>query len=203
MDRRARRSTRRRTTCLSNDPERVNLPNVISLARFLSVPVMLWLIVNERHTLAFWLFLVAGISDAVDGFVAKRWNAVTVLGGYLDAIADKALLVGVFVALGVEGHLAPWLVLLVVFRDLSIAGGWLLLISLSGPRRVVPMMISKVNTTMQIVFAVLILGELAFAIVPPVVLSVGVYIVAATTILSGIGYVMRLFQAGADLESLS
>lgn len=79
------------------------LPNLITVARLLLVPVTIWLIISGRVEAAFWLFVLAGVSDAVDGFIAKHFNATTTIGAYLDPIADKALLSGVFVTLGFKG----------------------------------------------------------------------------------------------------
>ncbi|MGB1548533.1 MAG: CDP-alcohol phosphatidyltransferase family protein, partial [Alphaproteobacteria bacterium] len=80
------------------------IPNIISLLRLLAVPLMLWLLLGQIFTAAFWLFLAASISDGADGFIAKRFNARTTIGAYLDPIADKALLMGVYIVLGIEGY---------------------------------------------------------------------------------------------------
>ena len=101
----------------------MNLPNLITLARLLAVPLVVFLILQGLMTAAFWMFFAAGISDAVDGYLAKRMDAVTELGTYLDPIADKTLLVAVYVTLGIAGHVPTWLVILVVSRDLLIIGG--------------------------------------------------------------------------------
>ena len=84
------------------------LPYLISLARLLAVPVAVYVILQGQYALAFWIFVAAGISDAVDGFLAKRFNAVTEIGTYLDPLADKVLLVGVYVALNRMDHIATW-----------------------------------------------------------------------------------------------
>ncbi|MBV9967789.1 MAG: CDP-alcohol phosphatidyltransferase family protein, partial [Alphaproteobacteria bacterium] len=104
----------------------LNLPNLITLARLLCVPLAIWLIVEARYGVAFWVFVVAGLSDALDGYIAKRWDQRTPLGAILDPIADKALLAGVYITLGLAGELPQWLVILVVLRDLLIVGGYLL-----------------------------------------------------------------------------
>ena len=101
----------------------MNLPNAISLARLFSAPLVVWLILSDQTKVAFWVFLIAAVSDGVDGFIAKRRGMETVLGGFLDPIADKVLLVGAYAALGSNGILALWLVILVIFRDLLIVGG--------------------------------------------------------------------------------
>ena len=89
----------------------LNLPNLITLGRLLSVPLAVWLIIEARYGVAFWIFVAAGISDALDGYIAKRFDRRTRLGALLDPIADKALLVGVYVTLGIAGQLPHWLVM--------------------------------------------------------------------------------------------
>jgi len=93
----------------------VTLPNAISAARLLCVPLSVWLILAGRLDLAFWVFVGAGLSDAVDGYVAKRLGQSTTVGRVLDPVADKALLVSVYLTLGVGGHLPAWLVALVAW----------------------------------------------------------------------------------------
>lgn len=104
----------------------LNLPNLISLGRLLLVPLAISLILEANYRAAFWVFVIAGVSDALDGFIAKRFDRRTRLGALLDPLADKVLLVSVYVTLGIAGQLWPWLVVLVVFRDLMIVGGFLL-----------------------------------------------------------------------------
>jgi cardiolipin synthase len=135
----------------------MSIPNLISLGRLLSVPLAVWLILVGELGWAFWLFVASGLSDAIDGFIARAFRSRTALGGYLDPIADKALLVSVYLALGHVGYLPVWLVILVVFRDILIIGGVLLLYTLKESFAMQPSFISKVNTTMQIVLAALVL----------------------------------------------
>src|ERR1700688_1676311 len=124
----------------------VNLPNLITLTRLLSVPLMIWLIVGEQYGVAFWVFIAAGASDALDGYIAKRFDCRTRLGALLDPAADKALLSSVYVALGVAGQLPNWLVILVVFCDVTIIGGFVLFQTIAVPRNFDPLYISKINT---------------------------------------------------------
>jgi cardiolipin synthase (CMP-forming) len=169
----------------------MSLPNIISLGRLMSVPVAVYLILHGFLTAAFWLFVVAGISDAVDGFIAKRFGQETPLGRYLDPLADKALLVGVYVTLGYTGYLPIWLVILVVFRDLIIIGGVVLLHIFNENIRMNPLFISKANTTAQIVLVVVVLAELGVGVVlGPAVTTVLIYLTAMTTVASGGVYVL-------------
>src|SRR5258708_20286714 len=95
----------------------LNLPNLISLGRLLLVPLAISLILDGKYWAAFWVFVVAGISDALDGFIAKRFDRRTRLGALLDPLADKVLLVSVYVTLGIAAQIWAWLVVLVLFRD--------------------------------------------------------------------------------------
>jgi cardiolipin synthase len=180
----------------------VNVPNVITLARLLSVPLTVWLILEARFAAAFWVFVAAGISDAVDGFIAKRFDSRTRLGALLDPIADKALLVAVYVTLGATGHLDAWLVILVVFRDLLIVGGYLLVQALTQPMRSEPLIVSKVNTALQILLVGVLLAQLGLGVEPGATVAALVYTVAATTVLSGAGYLVRWTRALAGLEEM-
>jgi cardiolipin synthase len=180
----------------------VNVPNIITLTRLLSVPLTVWLILEARFASAFWVFVAAGISDAVDGFIAKRFDSRTRLGALLDPIADKALLVAVYVTLGAAGHLDAWLVILVVFRDLLIVGGYLLVQALAQPMRSEPLIVSKINTALQILLVGLLLAQLGLGVEPGVTAETLVYTVATTTVLSGAGYLVRWTRALAGLEEI-
>lgn len=173
----------------------ISLPNLISLARLFAVPLMVWLIVAGEMTVAFWVFVAAGISDAVDGFIAKRFDAITTFGSYIDPLADKALLVSCFVALGIEGQIANWLVILVVFRDVVIIGGAILAVPLGRPVIMRPLFISKLNTTTQIILVALVLAEIGVGVHEAKLIVLMQYIVAATTLASGIGYAYRYVAA--------
>jgi cardiolipin synthase len=178
----------------------VNLPNAISLARLFSAPFVVWLILSNETTVAFWIFLIAAVSDAVDGFIAKRLGTETVLGGYLDPIADKVLLVGTYAALGSNGMLALWLVILVVFRDLLIVGGALLFRLLTRTLDMEPLMVSKVNTVAQIVLAAVVLGNSGLGLGLTMLIDVLVVVIAATTLTSGAAYVAQWARRAGGVE---
>jgi cardiolipin synthase len=179
----------------------VNLANLITLARLISVPVVVWAILADEMALAFAIFVAAGVSDAVDGFIAKHFHTESVFGSYLDPLADKALLMSVYIALGHEGYLPMWLVILVVFRDILIIGGVLLLFTI-GTRsvRVSPLLISKANTAAQIVLAAVALGGEALGMPQPMLVTILVWTIAATTVLSGGGYIVQLSRKVSDME---
>ena len=142
----------------------MNIPNSITLLRIVLVPLVVWLIITHEMLAAFVVFLLAGLSDAADGFLAKRYGWHTELGAYLDPIADKALLVSIYLTLGFAGHLPVWLVIAVVSRDVLIIGGVLLSWMLSRPLAMQPLLISKANTCFQILLAGFVLGELGLGL---------------------------------------
>jgi cardiolipin synthase (CMP-forming) len=169
----------------------VSIPNLITLARIVLVPVVVWAILAGEMGLAFSLFLAAGVSDAIDGFLAKRFNMTTVLGAYLDPLADKALLVSIYVTLGINSVLPLWLVILVVSRDIMIVGGVLLSWLLGNPMKVKPLVVSKLNTLAQIVLASVVLGALGLGLSLPRVTFALVIVVALTTALSIAAYLTQ------------
>lgn len=192
---------RRPETPVSTDVEAglFTLPNVITLARLCAVPAAVWLMLQHRLDIAFLVFVGAGISDGVDGWLARVRNARSALGALLDPIADKALLVSVYVTLAAIGVLPDWLAILVVFRDLLIVGGVVFLWVLGFPTRIRPLFVSKANTCAQIALAALALLLAGFALAAPLLLEIMIWVVAATTLGSGAAYVMqaaRLTAAG-------
>lgn len=178
----------------------MNIPNLISLARLLSVPFAVWLILGDFYLAAFWLFVAAALSDALDGFIAKRFNAQSVFGSYLDPLADKALLVSVYVTLGSAGHIPDWLVILVVSRDVMIVGGVLLMLMLTTSYKVKPSIMSKINTAVQLLFAGVVLAKLGLDVDDLDAAMVLIYLVAATTLLSGAGYLVSWVRHTESME---
>lgn len=140
----------------------MSIPNLITLGRVILVPIVFWLLVSGETQAAFFLFVLAGVSDAVDGFLAKRYGWTTELGAYLDPLADKLLIVCVFVALGVSGRLPLWLVIAVVSRDILIVTAVVLSWLLDNPVRIKPLIVSKANTVAQIVLAGTVLADEGF-----------------------------------------
>jgi len=165
-----------------------HLPNVITLLRLASAPVTIWLIAKAQMTPAFWLFLGASVTDALDGVVARLVHAQSAFGSYLDALADKVLLVGVFVSLGLLGLLNGWLVGLVVGRDVSLVGFALALRFGGVQRQVVPLLISKVNTFAQILLAAVVLGHHGLGWFPLALVAPLSSVVALTTVMSAFAY---------------
>jgi cardiolipin synthase len=167
----------------------LSIPNLITLGRILMVPVVVWAIASGAMWIAFVLFVAAGISDAVDGFLAKRFNMTTELGAYLDPLADKALIVSIYLTLGINGFIPRWLVILVVSRDILIVGGIMLSWLVGNPLKIRPLLVSKLNTVAQIVFACVVLGTLGFDIEADQLKLLLMGLVAALTLLSIAAYV--------------
>jgi cardiolipin synthase (CMP-forming) len=162
----------------------LSIPNLISLGRIMLVPVVVWTIILGEMRAAFFLFLAAGVSDAVDGFLAKRFRMASELGAYLDPLADKALIVSIYVALGVAGALPISLVILVVSRDIMIISGFMLSWLVGKPMPVKPLPVSKANTVAQIFLATLVLAEHGFGFDAALVYDIAVGLVAILTLLS-------------------
>src|ERR1700759_5772113 len=129
---------------------RVNVPNIITLGRILLVPFIVWAIASNQMEIAFAIFIIAGVSDAVDGFLAKNFNMTSELGALLDPLADKALLVSIYIALGLWGAVPHWIVILVVSRAIMIAGAVIVSWLCGKPIPMKPLMVSKLNTVAQV-----------------------------------------------------
>lgn len=169
----------------------ITLPNVITFGRLCAVPLSFWLILEHRQDLAFFLFVGAGISDAIDGWLARRYGG-NALGAILDPLADKTLLVTMYVTLAVVHDLPDWLAILVVFRDLLIVGGAITLGLLGHKVLLRPLWISKLNTALQIVLVAAVLFLNGFALAAPRVVQALVWCVGLTTLASGAAYVWRV-----------
>jgi cardiolipin synthase len=176
----------------------LTIPNLITIARLFAVPlIVVWLLEGQAQA-AFLVFVAAGISDAVDGILARRFGMGSRLGAYLDPLADKALLVSIYVTLAVLGFLPVWLSVLVVSRDVLIIGGVLLAWVLERPLEIRPLMVSKANTLAQILLAAIALAELAFALgLEPAVMVLS-WAVAGLTIASAGAYVLDWIRHMAD-----
>jgi cardiolipin synthase len=162
----------------------LSIPNLITLGRILLVPIVVWAITSGGMRIAFLLFLAAGISDAVDGFLAKRFHMTSELGAYLDPLADKALIVSIYVSLGIAGALPIFLVILVVSRDIMIIGAFMLSWLVGKPMPVRPLVVSKVNTVAQILLATLVLAEQGFDFDADILSKLTMAAVAILTLLS-------------------
>jgi len=165
------------------------IPNILTLARIAATPVMILLLQDRSYEGALIVFIVAGVTDGLDGWIAKRFDFVSRLGAILDPIADKMLIVSAYVMLAILGDIPFWLLILVGFRDVMIIGGYLILETLEGNVQMRPSIVSKVNTFLQITLVIAVLLDRTGWL--PVMPLVGVLIAAVTvtTVLSGAHYV--------------
>jgi cardiolipin synthase len=168
----------------------VTIPNLITILRFLLVPAVVFGLLTGNVGWAFAGFLVAGISDGVDGFIARRYNQRSTLGAYLDPMADKVLLVSVFVVLGYMGELPLWLVIAMVSRDALIVCAVVLSTVMGHPVAVRPLFVSKANTAAQIVLAALVLGELTFGLALGPSRLLLIFLCGALTVASAAAYLV-------------
>ncbi|MBN9040269.1 MAG: CDP-alcohol phosphatidyltransferase family protein [Rhizobiales bacterium] len=179
---------------------RVSIPNIITLARILLVPIIVWAIASGQMEIAFGLFVVAGVSDAVDGFLAKRFNMSSELGALLDPLADKALLVSIYVALGIWGAFPRWLVILVVSRDIMIVGAVIVSWLFGKPIPMKPLMVSKLNTVAQVGLAALVLAALGFGFRPTPYETILMGCVTVLTLLSVAFYLVEWVRHMSTIE---
>ncbi|MCG6966210.1 MAG: CDP-alcohol phosphatidyltransferase family protein [Chromatiaceae bacterium] len=166
-----------------------HLPNAISVVRIILVGPIIWSLIRRDFTLAIWLFLIAGASDGLDGFLAKRFGWSSRLGGILDALADKFLLISTFVCLWWLGIFPWWLVLSVLARDLVIVIGATLYNFRIETVQPEPSLVSKLNTLLQIALAAVGVAQLGFGIIPAWLMYTLIAAVMLTVLLSGTGYV--------------
>ncbi len=175
-----------------------SLPNLITLGRLILVPVVISAIADGRWTLTFLAFVLAGVSDGVDGYLAKRFNLRTKLGAYLDPVADKVLLVSIYVALALGDVVPRTLAILIVSRDIMIVGGVLISWVLDNPLEIRPLLISKLNTTVQIAFAAAVLGGKAFDVSFGLWFHIAVVVVAGLTLASAAAYLRQWLRHVTD-----
>lgn len=174
------------------------IPNLISCARIVLVPVTVFALLRGEYDLSLWLFIVAGVSDALDGAIARLARVQSVLGTYLDPLADKLLLVSVYWALSTQGLLIWAVTLAVLLRDGMILGGYLWCRWRRWPFDIQPILISKVNTFLQVFVVAWILsleaGWLAQMASPAAADRLTLLLevaMIATTVLSGFFYAGR------------
>ncbi len=160
--------------------------------RLCAVPAVVLLILRGRLDLALALFIAAGVSDALDGWLARKTGTRSALGAVLDPVADKALLVSVYVTLAAVGVLPDWIAVLVVFRDILIVGGYFALWVAGHRMPIEPVLISKANTALQIA-----LVALALASAPALLVQATLWLTAASTVASGVIYVMRAARSAS------
>lgn len=166
-----------------------DIPNIITVFRFLLVPPVVWLMLNQRFGAALIVFGIAGFSDALDGYLAKRYNWTSRLGSLLDPLADKLLLLSAFITLAWLHWIPLWLVSLVILRDLIIVAGAIVYHMRIEQLDAEPSLVSKLNTVTQILLVLAVMFTQAVQELPALWLDVLLYSVLATTVWSGLDYI--------------
>ena len=167
-----------------------DIPNLITIGRILLVAPTAWALLQHEYPLALVLFVVAGISDGIDGFLAKQFDWTSRLGAILDPLADKALLVACYASLSWTGLLPAWLFVLVILRDIVIVSGAIIYHFRIARLDAAPTWISKVNTVLQIALVLLVIVQQASGRGQPEWITPLIYAVSVTTLWSGIDYVI-------------
>jgi cardiolipin synthase (CMP-forming) len=178
-----------------------HIPNMLTVVRILLVPLTVWTLSHGDYRVAFFAFVIAGITDGVDGYIARLFKLQTELGAYLDPLADKFLLVSIFVTLAVMQVLPPWLAILAVTRDVLIVSAVMLARVLERPVAIKPVMISKVNTVAQISLAAGLLASLAFGEINAEFLLIANFAVAFLTVTSGAVYMAMWFKHMYEIKN--
>lgn len=170
-----------------------DIPNLISILRVLLVAPTVYFLLNQDYKTALLLFFIAGVSDGVDGMLARYFNWQTRLGAILDPLADKLLLVSCYLALAWLDHMPVMLVVLVILRDVIIVTGAISYHMFIEEVSIQPVMISKINTVLQIALVVLIIfassGLVLSVLVTPPVIELLIWLVYGTTLASGLVYI--------------
>jgi cardiolipin synthase len=166
----------------------MTIPNIITIGRLILVPVVIVMIMQQRWGTAFVLFVVAGVSDGIDGFIARHFDMRSELGAYIDPLADKALLVSIYVTLAVVGATPSWLAIVVVSRDAMIVAAVLLSWVMSRPVEIKPLIVSKLNTAAQLAFAAFVLAAKAFGAELGGLEDIAMMLVATLTVASAGAY---------------
>lgn len=165
------------------------VPNTLTTLRLLLAIPLCWLILQREFESVLWVGLAAGLSDGVDGWLARRLDAASRYGAIVDPLADKLMLSGAYPAMAAVGLLPWWLALIVIGRDIVIVLGALAYHALYGRYSMSPSVLGKFSTFLQIVFAISLLLQQVFPVFPQAVLSAALYLVAAVSIASGAHYV--------------
>lgn len=178
----------------------VTIPNYITIFRFILVPFIVMALLSDYVGAALIGFVIAGVSDGVDGYIARRYNQRSELGAYLDPIADKLLLVSLFVVLGFLEQLPVWLVVIVVSRDIFIVGAVLLGAVIGKPMEMHPLLVSKANTAFQIILVTVTLADIAFEFSLPGIRMALVWVVGLLTAASATAYLVAWTKHMAGYE---
>ena len=176
-------------TKINENPVLSQIPNLLTLVRIAACPILILLLYERNYELALYIFVAAGITDALDGYIAKKFNCASDLGVVLDPMADKLLIASTYVMLAIIGDIPFWLLVVVVFRDLVILGGYMIIVMMGQEVLMRPTYSSKINTFLQISLMVAVLLERSEILSIPMVVETLIFGVLVSTVLSGIQYV--------------
>ena len=166
------------------------IPNLITLVRFAAVPLLVWWLFDNQFYNALLLCLLMGLSDALDGYLARTFNWKTTLGSYLDPAADKVMLISAYIALGASHLLPHWLVLIVIMRDVALLAGAVSYVSMTRRLEIEPSLISKLNTFVQILLVLAVIYS-QINTFPLIVIQILIGLTLLTTIASGYDYLIE------------
>jgi len=168
----------------------LNIPNTLTIGRIIIIPVFLTAVIYKRYDYAFYLFIVAAITDVFDGLFARLKDQRTSLGTFLDPLADKFLIVTSIIILSVYGWIPKWLAVTVISRDIIVVTGWFLLYLVTGKAKVEPSLPGRTTIWVQSVFIAYVLMDMTFLSLPAVY-PVLLWLTAGITIISGLHYIYR------------
>ena len=180
---------------------RLTIPNIITLARILLTPLFIILLIQKRYHQALWIFVLAGISDMVDGLIARRWQQKSPLGAFLDPLADKLLMCSSFVTLSIYHLIPPWLTVIVISRDVVLVLGVMLFKMVNFPVIVRPSLAGKLSTATQVATVLLVLLAKYWTI-SPVSLKAWFWLTGALTTISGIHYILHALRGATQSQNL-
>ena len=170
---------------------RSDIPNLITIFRFFLIPPVLWLLWNDHVLYALFLFALAGISDGVDGYLARRFDWIARLGAILDPLADKGLIMLTLLVMLMKGMMPQAIVAVIILRDLIILSGATAFYFMTRKLEMKPSVVSKFNTAFQISLVVLVMWDAGVTPLPGLLVQGAMILVFITTVLSGFDYVVR------------
>jgi cardiolipin synthase len=165
------------------------IPNIITIVRLILVGPIVFGLLTRHYHMAFWLFVIAGLTDAIDGYLARRFKWISRWGAMVDPLADKLLMVSTFLTLGYLGIFPLWLLIMVVIRELVIVIGGVVYHFWIGAYDFVPTRISKLNTCLQIILIIGLMFNLSYAIIPMKLINSMMLMVFVTSLVSLIDYI--------------
>ena len=181
-------------TDVRGDVRVLNLPNSLTIARIVIIPLFIIAVIYKRYDYALYMFIVAALTDTLDGFIARLTNQKTALGTFLDPLADKFLLITSFIVFSMNGWLPKWLTITVISRDVIVITGWVLVYLITHTSNVKPTATGKAAIAMQLILLCYVLLDINVGFLPNDIQNVLIWLTAALTIISGLHYIYRGFK---------